>query len=210
MASIQETREKFQGKEYSLQIIGRHQPLTQAMKDYAVEKLEKIERYGIEVIDAHIVIDHQRFLHSVEYVVLAGRIKVRVKAQDPDFYAAVDFAAKKLQGKFERFHQRLKEHHQKGVPEVELSMQVVKSSDLAEINDQIEEENFKEVEEALTPGEIVEKHRAVLKTLTVKEAVMKMDLSEEAFLVFRSEEDQKLKVLSRLDDGNYGLLQLPV
>jgi putative sigma-54 modulation protein len=210
MAVKQETREKFEGKEYALELVGRHDPLTEAMKDYAIEKLEKIERYGIEIIDARIVIDHQRFLHTVEYVVLAGKIKVRVEAQDPDFYAAVDFAAKKLQTKFERYHQRLKEHHQKGVPEVELSMQVLRSSDLTEINDEIDEANFKEMERALQPGEIVEKHRAVLKTLTLKEAVMKMDLSEDSFLVFRSEEDQKLKVLSRLEDGNYGLLKLPL
>lgn len=210
MMSKSETREKFQGKGYSLQIIGRHEVPTKAMKEYAVDKLEKIERYGMDLIDAHIVIDHQRFFHSVEYVVLVNKLKVRVEAKDTDFYAAVDFASKKLQNKLERYHQQLKEHHQKGIPELELSMQVVKPSALVEINDQIDEENRKQVEEALKPHQIIEKHQATLKTLTLDEAVMKMELSEDPFLVFRNEVDQKLKVLSRLDNEGYVLLELPV
>ena len=47
----------------------------------------------------------------------------------------------------------------------------------------------------------------VLKILTTEEAMMKMDLSGDKFLVYRGEEDRKLKVIYRRDDGNYGIIQ---
>jgi putative sigma-54 modulation protein len=42
--------------------------------------------------------------------------------------------------------------------------------------------------------------------LTADEAVMKMDLSGDKFMVYKSEEDQKLKVIYRRRDGDYGLI----
>jgi putative sigma-54 modulation protein len=47
-----------------------------------------------------------------------------------------------------------------------------------------------------------------LKTLTQDEAVMKMEIAEEPFIIFRSEEDQKIKVIYRRKDENYGLVQI--
>lgn len=46
-----------------------------------------------------------------------------------------------------------------------------------------------------------------LKELTREEALMKMELSRDAFLVYRSEEDRRLKVLYRRKDGNYGIIE---
>ncbi len=37
---------------------------------------------------------------------------------------------------------------------------------------------------------------------------MKMDLSGDAFLIFRSEEDRKIKVIYRRDDGDYGVIEV--
>jgi putative sigma-54 modulation protein len=46
-----------------------------------------------------------------------------------------------------------------------------------------------------------------LKTLNTEEALMRIDLSGDQFLIFRSEEDRKLKVLYRRKDGHYGLIR---
>ena len=47
-----------------------------------------------------------------------------------------------------------------------------------------------------------------LKTLTQEEAIMKMEITDDPFLIFRSEEDQKIKVIYRREDRNYGLVQI--
>jgi len=42
--------------------------------------------------------------------------------------------------------------------------------------------------------------------LTADEAVMKMDLSGDTFLVYRSQEEQKNKVIYRRKSGDYGVI----
>jgi putative sigma-54 modulation protein len=45
-----------------------------------------------------------------------------------------------------------------------------------------------------------------MKTLTQNEAIIKMELSGDQFLIFRSEEDRKLKVIYRRSDDHYGII----
>jgi len=46
-----------------------------------------------------------------------------------------------------------------------------------------------------------------LKTLSYQEAVMKLDLSHDPFMLFVNETDQKLKVIYRREDGDYGIIE---
>jgi putative sigma-54 modulation protein len=71
-----------------------------------------------------------------------------------------------------------------------------------------EEEDFDLEESAdYTTHEIVKQDTLPLKTLTNEEAVMKMDLSKDMFMIFKNEADQKIKVIYRRDDGNYGIIE---
>ncbi len=75
-----------------------------------------------------------------------------------------------------------------------------------ESNDQVDGEFNSFATGQTTPHEIVEQEKRPLKTLTFDEALMKMELSGDAFLLFKSEEDQKLKVIYRRSDGHYGVI----
>lgn len=46
-----------------------------------------------------------------------------------------------------------------------------------------------------------------LKDLTTEEAVMKMELSGDHFMLYRDEADRKLKVIYRHSDEDYGIIQ---
>jgi putative sigma-54 modulation protein len=41
----------------------------------------------------------------------------------------------------------------------------------------------------------------------MQEAVMKMDLSADSFLVYKAVEDGGVRVIFRRNDGNYGIIQ---
>ena len=57
-----------------------------------------------------------------------------------------------------------------------------------------------------SPPKIIGNDTRSMKFLTAEEAVMKMELSDDPFMIFRGEEDRKLKVIYRRNDGNYGLI----
>ncbi|MCC5831692.1 MAG: ribosome-associated translation inhibitor RaiA [Chlamydiales bacterium] len=203
-----EVKEKFTHKEYPIQIIGRHVDITEPMKSYAIDKLSKVERFGGRVIDAVIIMDIQKLMQSVDFLVNVNNTVIKVTGRSENMYASVDRAIARLESKLRRYMKRIHEHNAKGLAEIDVNVNVIERiSPLDDINDQIEEENLRHVEEELRPHRVVSKEKRRLKTLNQEEAIMKMELSEEHFLVYRSEEDQKLKVIYRRDDGNYGVIE---
>ena len=201
-------KEKFVSKEYPIHVIGRHIDITDPMKAYAVDKLTKIERFGGRVIEATIIMDIQKLVHSVDFLINVNNTKIKVSGRSENMYASTDQAIAHLEAKLRRYTHRLHEHETKGLSEIDVNVNIVERiSLLEEINDQIEEENLSQIEATLRPHKIVSTETRPLRMLNQEEAIMKMELSEDPFLVYRSEEDQKLKVIYRRNDGNYGVIE---
>ena len=97
-----------------IQISGRHVGVTEAMKDYAREKIEKLERiYGrMTKVELTLDVGHDRKI--VEIVAHANRHNQLVcRAESPDMYAAIDLAEDKLARQLVRHKQKLTDHHRR-------------------------------------------------------------------------------------------------
>ncbi len=203
-----EVREKFTHTEYPIQTIGRHLDITDPMKSYAVDKLVKVDRFGGRVVDAVIIMDIQKLMHTVDFLINVNNTIIKVTGRSENMYASIDQAIDKLESKLRRYIKRLHDHHAKGLAEIDMNVNVIKRiSPLEDINDQIEEENLSQAEQELQPHQVVSNEKRRLKTLSQEEAIMKMELTEKTFLVYRGEEDNKLKVIYRRKDENYGVIE---
>lgn len=203
-----EIKEKFANFEYPIQVIGRNVAITEAMKTYALEKLKKIERFGGHVLEAIIIMDVQKLLHSVDFIIDVNNTKIKVSGRSENMYSSVDQAIAHLEAKLRRYVRRLHEHNAKHLSAIDMNVNVIGPiAPLDDINDQIEEENLKKIDDEFVPHQIVNRESKPLKMLNQEEAIMKMELTEDPFMIFRSEEDHKLKVIYRRDDGNYGIIE---
>lgn len=191
---------------YRIEITGRNIYVTEAMKNYAMDKISKVDRFHNHVMDIHVTMDIQKLEHSVVILLKLDHINIKVSASSTDMYASIDKAVDKLQAQMRRWKGRIQDHHRKKLSIVDMTVNVLRRpySDLDEINAEIENAN-KKMEE-LHPPHVIGNEKRTLKTLTTDEAVMKLDLSGDNFLVFRGEEDQKLKVLYRRNDGHFGMI----
>ena len=92
-------------------ISGRHERVTEGMKAYARQKVEKLRKYFDRATMARATLDTERDTHRVEIVFDVPRgVSLVGKAEAPDMYAACDLAEQKLAAQLRRFNQRLKEH----------------------------------------------------------------------------------------------------
>jgi putative sigma-54 modulation protein len=193
-----------------INILGRNVYVTDAMKNYAYEKLEKIDRFHNHIMDLHVVLDFQKVECSVMIMLAFDHFRVKVSAVSSDMYVSIDKAVDKLQTKIRRWKSRIQDHHKKGRSVVDMDVNVLKRpfTDVDFINEAIEIENkAHELEEYQMP-QVIGSETYPLKTLTMEEAVMKMELSDDAFMPFRGEEDRAFKVIYRREDGHYGLILL--
>lgn len=197
---------------YNIAITGRNVQVTDAMKDYAIEKISKIERFSSRIVDVIVIMDIQRYEHRVDITLKVDNIKIKASASSDNMYASIDKATDKLESQFRRYKERIQRHQAKPMDEEEMRVSVLRPLDqedeVASINSEIEEEN-KQKEKALYKlHEIVRQEHRTLKVLTYDEALMKLELSGDKFLIFRNEIDRKLCVMYQCNDGNYGVIEV--
>jgi putative sigma-54 modulation protein len=195
---------------YTFNVVGRHVVVTDAIKKYIWDKLAKIERLHTHLMDVHVNLDIQRLEHTVDIVVKFEHFRVKVHASSTDMYASIDKAIDKLQTMFRRWKDRIQDHHRKKLSVVDMKVNVVNRpyNELEEFNAEIENANKEQEKKSYQPPKVIKAKTLPLKTLTTEEAVMKMELSGFEFLIFRGEEDRKLKVIYRRKDGTYGIVQV--
>ncbi len=195
---------------YNVSVTGRNFQVTEAMKDYAIEKISKLDRFHSRIIDVNVIMDVQKLDHKVDIVMKVDQIKIKSHASSSDMYASIDMAVNKLDNQLRRYKERINDHHAKGVKVVDMNVNVIRApelDELFEVNDEIESETANRRIDRYRPHEIVGKTTRPLKVLTPEEAIMKMELSGDAFLIFRAEHNKKLNVIYRRKDGNYGIIE---
>lgn len=200
--------EKFSDEVYDITVTGRHVQITDGMQKYAIEKISKMDRYFNRTIFVNVEMDIQKLEHKIDIVMKVDTIVIRSSASSDNMYASIDKAVDKLKAQLLRYKQRINEHQIKGNNFVEIKEQVVAPEEELEVlNDEILSENNAQLINNYIPHEIVSEETRPLKTLNRKEAIMKVELSGDPFLIFRSEEDHKLKVIYRRKDGNFGIIE---
>ncbi|MFQ5728945.1 MAG: ribosome hibernation-promoting factor, HPF/YfiA family [Waddliaceae bacterium] len=202
---------EFTGEGYKIHVTGRDVLITDAMKAYAIEKISKIEKFSARIIDVQVMMNIQKLEHRVDISLKVDHIKIKSQASSTDMYASIDKAIEKIERQLRRYKARIREHTAKALNIVDLKVNVLKrpeEEELIDINMDIEDQNQRAMIEKYTPHEIVKQETRPLKTITQEEAIMKMELSGDVFLIFRDEIDQELKVIYRRKDENFGIIEM--
>ena len=194
---------------YRVDIIGRNIQITDPIRKYVWDKLSRIERFHNHIMHLHMTLEIQKLEHVCIIVLKIEHTTIKCQASSTDMYVSIDRALDKLHNLLSRYKSRIQDYHRKKLSMIDMQVNVLQRpyNEVEEINAAIDAVNNKQKVDTYHSAKVIGKETKPLKMLTVDEAVMKMDLSGDNFLVFRSEEDQKLKVMYRRADGHYGLLQ---
>lgn len=194
---------------YRVDVIGRNLQITDPIRAYIWDKLSKIERFHNHIIHVHVTLEIHKLEHNCTLILKIDHTLVKCQANSTDMYASIDRAIDRMQTLLARYKSRIQDHHSKKLSVIDMQVNVLQRpfNELDSINADIEAVSSQKEIAANQPTKIIGTETRPLKTLTINESVMKMDLSGDDFLLFRCEEDQKLKVIYRRTDGNYGLIQ---
>ncbi|MCB1119238.1 MAG: ribosome-associated translation inhibitor RaiA [Chlamydiia bacterium] len=206
---------EFADETYQIHVIGRNVLVTDAMKNYVLEKITKVEKFSNHIIEVNVTLDIQKLDHICDIVLKVGHTKIRCEASSEDMYASIDLAMDKLHHQLSRWKTKITDHHNRPLGKIDMNVNVLRphrEDDLKEINDQIEEKSIQQEIETYRPHQIVDRRTRPMLSLTYDEAIMKMELSQDAFLIFRAEDekDHGIKVIYRHDDGDYGVIDVNI
>jgi hypothetical protein len=143
-------------------------------------------------------------LYRADITVRVGRgILLQSSAEATGIYPAFDAAADKMGKRLRRHKRRLRDHHLNVAQGAEVpARQYVIESETSVV----ESEDFESVE-GDSPGTepvIIAEMDTMIETMSVAEAVMRMDLAELPALLFRSGVHGGLNMIYRRPDGHVG------
>jgi putative sigma-54 modulation protein len=97
-----------------LSITGHHLDITQALRSYVTEKLQKLERHYDHITNAHVVLRVDKLRHRAEATIHISGAEVFAESDCDDLYAAIDKLTDRLDRQILKHKEKLVDrHHQR-------------------------------------------------------------------------------------------------
>lgn len=175
----------------------RNASLTDREREYAEKKLQKLARHFRSAREAHLTHRTVRSIRQVEVQLDLDGVLIRAEERSPDFFAGIDAVAEKLERQVGRLKERLKDH--KGRPDAPTVASLFTEVAAAESPEVIE-----------PPRVVARRKRFAIKPMTVDEAALQMELLNHDFFAYLDAETDRVSILYRRQDAQYGILEMDV
>jgi putative sigma-54 modulation protein len=160
---------------------------TESLKAYAEEKLSKIKKYLDSPMEAHVVLEVEKFRHMADVTVNVDGTRIKAYEETEDMYSAIDMVMDKIENQVKKHRSRLRERKVESIK-----------------GDQV---LVSEAAEALPDEPVISVEKLVAKPMDPEEAAMQLSASRQDFLVFRNSRSREINVIYKRKDGNIGLIE---
>ncbi|MBS0966758.1 ribosome hibernation-promoting factor, HPF/YfiA family [Acetobacter okinawensis] len=193
-----------------IQVSGKQIDLSDALKHRVNTHLGNLaERYFDTGLQAQVTFGKARSFFTCDINVKAARgLILRGEGEAADANAAFDDAAEHIAKRLRRYHKRVTTHARSTTrqeqPERARSyvLQPVDDHEPGDASPTLPQKT----EEEETFATIIAEQPADIPVLSVGEAVMRLDLAGQNFLLFRNTASRHISLVYRRDDGNIGWL----
>ena len=174
-------------------IRGENLEVTEAIRDYVVSKLEKIEKYfqPEQELDARVNLKvYREKTAKVEVTIPLGSITLRAEDISQDMYGSIDLVTDKIERQIRKNKTKIERKNKNKVATSQLFTDAL-----------VEDSN-------VVQSRVVRSKQIDLKPMDFEEALVQMDLLGHDFFIYVDVEDQTTNVLYRREDGEVGLLEV--
>ncbi len=165
---------------------------TKANEEFAAKKLEKLQGYFTEELNARVVCKVYNDHHKVEVTIPAKNLTLRAESSGLDLYSAIDAAIDKLIAQIRKYKTRVKERSDKeGIKEA------FANPDL----------DLEALDKELKASQLVRNKQVELVPMTLEDAMTHMELTGHDFFVYLDKETGRTNVLYIREDGDYAVIE---
>ncbi len=169
---------------------GRHLDVTPALRSHVTDHFERLSHiFDGKPAKAHVIIEVERGKHRSEIIVKWRNDILTANSSVSDMYQSLTQTI----GKIEKQALKLKKKI------IDKSHKAKKVSKIATPET--------EVSPAPAARKIVSARKYAVKPLTDEEAALQLEAEVNQFLVFRNAENQRVSVIYKRKDGDYGLIE---
>lgn len=174
-------------------VSGKQIDVGSALQNHVEGELTKaVEKYFDRAVSASVVFSKEAHLFKCDIHVNEGTqsgIAIKGVGESVDVYASFDDAREKIEKQLRRYKRRLKNHHKGESKAVSAIQYILESND-----DEVSEHDEVPV--------IIAENESIIETLSVSEAVMRMDLGSLPALMFVNSKNGRVNMIYLRADGN--------
>ena len=164
--------------------------VTESIKAYIDEKIEKLQKYfDSDDIEAKVVIKVSNNKQIIEVTIPTNKYTLRAEESNNDLYAAIDLVIDKLEGQIRKNKTKLNKRYTKE------AIMDFNFDFISKIEDDEEEEEL-----------IVKRKKIDLKPMDEEEALLQMELLNHDFFMFKNSEEECISLIYRRKDGKFGII----
>lgn len=188
----------------SITVTGRKMPVTDALSEYAEEKIgNSMKVMDIDPLVAEVVLFVEKNPANPRPAVCEVTLRtkghiIRVEEHEEDMYAAIDVAAAKVVRQLRKYKTKVVDRKLRAADE---TIRMAEPAAAGELDvDGL-------MQELAADDEVVRVKTIEFEPLTEEEALVKIDLLGHDFFAYTDRDSGLVNVLYRRDDGGYGLLK---
>lgn len=188
----------------SITVTGRKMPVTDALREYAEEKIgNSMKVMDIDPLVAEVVLFVEKNPANPRPAVCEVTLRtkghiIRVEEHEEDMYAAIDVAAAKVVRQLRKYKTKVVDRKLRAADE---TIRMAEPAAAGELDvDGL-------MQELAADDEVVRVKTIEFEPLTEEEALVKIDLLGHDFFAYTDRDSCMVNVLYRRDDGGYGLLK---
>lgn len=177
-------------------IRGENIEVTPAIRDYVESKIEKIERYFSNGVNANANVNLKVYNDKqtkVEVTIPLKNVTLRAEERHVDMYAAIDLIVDKLE-------RQIRKHKTK----VNRKFREREGTGVYFANEVVNGQNASNEEEEFP---VVRTKQFDLKPMDSEEAILQMNLLGHDFYIFTDAESNGTNIVYKRRDGKYGLIE---
>jgi putative sigma-54 modulation protein len=164
----------------------RTEPI-ESLKNYAEEKVGKLNKYLDTHAEAHVVLGVEKFRHQADVTLDVNGTRIKAFEETGDMYSAIDQVMDKIEVQLKRHLSKIRDHR----PEVDKMVEAEGESAVEQGSEEI----------------VIVSERMDAKPMDPEEAAMQLSLSKKGFLVFRNAKTNEINVIYKRSDRNMGLIE---
>ena len=177
-------------------LTGRHLDITPALEEFTREHLEKLQKLLPVIIEAHVILHVEKYRHEAEINIHTRRFSLSGAHETNDMYQSLSNVFEKLEKQaLKRKNKRTSRKRRTSASRSARSSQAAPERGAA------------------NPGRKVNHPRVVhtelpdLKPMSLEDAILQIQESDNDFLVFRDARSKRVSVVYFRNDGNFGVIE---
>jgi len=176
----------------NIEYVARNLELHDKIRDYTADKLQKVGKFLDEPVDVRVTIEQEKHRYKADLHITHRFGLIQANEETDDIFDAMNLAVDKAEKQARRSRKKFRDKRRKADRNngSHWPMEIVDKASVGSGG----------------APRIVESTAMAIKPMSLDEAALELEQSDQGFVVFRNSMNDQVNVLYRRKDHNYGLI----